>query len=1112
MHVTKTHRTRLIYYFISLCSVILVLLPTFLIEDWWRGEIQQQRINDVEQQLETVREKLNLNLQRYLQIVGGIPSLFVLDPDLSQQEFSAAVKHLINDQSDIRNIAVAPDLVIKYMYPKQGNEAAFGFDYRTLPEQLDTVYKSIETGKTIFAGPLTLVQGGEAFIARQPINAPDENGEMNFLGILSLVIDAEKFLSSAIDENVKNSINIAIKGKGSLAIESSLILGNASLFNTPLVTKKIELPVGSWLLVAEPLEGWNQLPRQFFTQRVLLYALSGLLLTLILLAIRALFKHHQSNFKYRWLIEESSIPYVLLNEKNKVTYINRAFIDAFGYSLKRLVAMTTWADITNEPERLRELVGNFEVSVITNSSRAQKNSISPKFETSLLTVNGTEKAVLIGVSQLSVSGHNEKIVSIVDISDRKQMEQELRESHHHLVESEARLKTILATMPDLVWLKDLEGVYLSCNSQFQAYLGKAENQIIGKTDCDFIDSERADEFRQRDLFAIESKKTSIYHEQIMFASDGHIAELEITNTPVFDENDQCLGVLGIARDVTQRTRNQKSLRIAALVFENSSEAMSVTDNEGNIIDVNPAFTHVTGYNKKEIIGRNMSILSSGKQDEIFYDSLWNQLIESGNWQGEIHNRRKNGEIYPQLLNINAVYDADNHIVQYIALFRDISEQHQAQQKIWHQANYDSLTELPNRFYLTNYLEHEIKKAQRHDFKIAVLFIDLDGFKDVNDSFGHETGDKLLKSVAGRLSANVREEDVLARQGGDEFIFVMSNLQNTDAPVRLAEDIIAACSTPFNIDERLLYITASVGLAFYPDDGLSYSQLFKAADQAMYAAKDKGKNRCCSFTPSMQENIDYRVQLINELYTANEQHQFELYYQPIVSLADSKMVRAEALIRWNHPERGMVSPADFIPIVEETRLVCDIGHWVFTEVCSAISKCIPLFGDDFKISLNISPAQLRYDAHHPISWPQELEHLNVESKNIVVEFTEGLLMDGGNKTVDTLNTFRDAGVEVAIDDFGTGYSSLAYIRDYDIDYLKIDRAFVKKLGEEAGAYSLCEAIISMAHKLGIKVIAEGVETQQQKALLIEMECDYAQGYLFSKPVPLSTFSELLQFFD
>ncbi|OIR19713.1 cyclic di-GMP phosphodiesterase Gmr [mine drainage metagenome] len=566
-------------------------------------------------------------------------------------------------------------------------------------------------------------------------------------------------------------------------------------------------------------------------------------------------------------------------------------------------------------------------------------------------------------------------------------------------------------------------------------------------------------------------------------------------------------IIGIA---IERKQDEDELQLASTVFQASPEAIVITNADNTIVAVNPAFTRITQYEAHEAIGRDPKLLSSGQQGKEFYRAMWSTIQTLGSWQGEIVNRRKNGEIYSEWLTINTVRNEDGEVRQRIAIFSDITDKKRSEEIIWRQANYDILTGLPNRRLFHDRLIQEMKREGREQNSLALMFIDLDHFKEVNDTLGHEAGDNLLMQASRRIAGCIRESDTLARLGGDEFTIILPGLADPKRLGTLADTIIQVLSKPFMIGETSTYVSASIGITLYPQDATDLSSLLKNADQAMYVAKGRGRNQYSYFTASMQEAAQTRMKLGNDLRRALDGGQFEIYYQPIIELSSGLPAKAEALLRWHHPKLGFVSPSVFIPMAEEIGLINEIGDWVFRQAalkakqwCSSEDRRLSAM----QISVNKSPRQfITGDSNLSLlSW---LHALDIPPSCIVVEITEGLLMDDRAEVQEKLLAFRDAGIQVSLDDFGTGYSAMSYLQRFDIDYLKIDQSFVRDMVTNPGDQAIAEAIIVMAHKLGMKVVAEGVETAAQRDMLLSAGCDYGQGYLFAKPMSAEDFDRYL----
>lgn len=560
------------------------------------------------------------------------------------------------------------------------------------------------------------------------------------------------------------------------------------------------------------------------------------------------------------------------------------------------------------------------------------------------------------------------------------------------------------------------------------------------------------------------------------------------------------------------THREDEERLHATI-ETAMDAVVQMDETGTIIGWNSYAEIIFGWMAETVIGQNLGETIIPPQYRDAHAKGLQHFLLSGkgptlNSRIKITGLHRDGHEFPIELSMTAIKTAGKY--EFNGFIRDITKQKESDELIWNQANFDTLTGLPNRRMFNDRLAQEIKKAHRSGLKMALLFIDLDEFKEINDTLGHNMGDLLLQEAARRISGCVRETDTVARLGGDEFTIILSELEDAENIERIAENILQSLVKPFQLGDETAYISASIGITLYPDDATQLEELLKNADQAMYVAKNKGRNRFDYFTPAMQQSAQARLRLVNELRSALAASQFSIYYQPIVDLATGRIDKAEALIRWQHPQRGMVSPAQFIPLAEETGLIIEIGDWVFRESMRQLKLWRTLYHDTFQISVNVSPIQLN-NANGNLQkvWFGHLQELGLSGQGMVVEITEGLLLDADAGISSKLLEFRDADIQVAIDDFGTGYSSLSYLQKFDIDYLKIDQSFVRDLVTVSDDMVLSEAIIVMAHKLGLKVIAEGVETETQRTLLTQAGCDYAQGYLFSKPVPADEFEKLLK---
>lgn len=545
----------------------------------------------------------------------------------------------------------------------------------------------------------------------------------------------------------------------------------------------------------------------------------------------------------------------------------------------------------------------------------------------------------------------------------------------------------------------------------------------------------------------------------------------------------------------QLRANQESMKQASLLFQNSGEGMMVTDAQGLILTVNPAFSVLSGYTEKELTGRRAYELASNRHEKEFFHRLVECVTETGHWKGELWHRSKEGEEFLVAIVINTVYDEQAQPFRYVALMSDITQKKASEEIIWREANFDTLTGLPNRRMFHEHLRKEMKKTDRSQLPMALVFVDLDYFKEINDTLGHDKGDLLLKEVASRLLSCVRSTDAVARLGGDEFTVILSELRNAGDVMRIAQDILKKMSTPFHLGENIAHISSSIGITLYPEDGADAETLLKNADQAMYMAKQQGRNRFNYFAPFMQEATRARINLVNELRVAVSHDQLRILYQPIIDLASGLIVKAEALVRWQHPVRGLLNPAEFISVAESSGMIIGIGDWVFQQAARQTRQLQALSTADFQICVNKSASQFRDDGSNYQQWLDFLHELQLRPKSIVIEVTDSLLLDAANNNVGLGHEH----MQICLDDFGAG-CALTFLKRYAVDYIKIN---------PADGLLICEAIIALAHKLNIKVIAEGIENQQQLSALTAAGCDFGQGFLLSRPISGEELKEKLQ---
>ncbi|WP_253250968.1 sensor domain-containing protein [Vibrio mediterranei] len=661
------------------------------------------------------------------------------------------------------------------------------------------------------------------------------------------------------------------------------------------------------------------------------------------------------------------------------------------------------------------------------------------------------------------------------------------------------LQQFIDALDDHVWVKDADRKYIAVNKSVESAWNMPRSDIFGKTDFDLFAKSRSEHYQKADDRVIDSGVQETVEECASRDAYGHDVWLETIKSPIQQPDGELIGVIGMTRNVTRRKQVEVRLSITSEIFNNFQEGMMITDQNGKILDVNSAFSEVTGYQAIEVIGKTPRFLQSGHHDAQFYQNLWQQLSETGLWKGEFINRKKDGSIYPQMATISTINDDGNSLLHYICVFEDISKQKAHEEKLRKMAFFDPLTNLPNRSHLTSILEQSIEGGQRHSEQFATLFLDLDHFKHINDSKGHLYGDRLLSQVADRLADVLHHRASIGRIGGDEFVIILTDYDSEAQLLDTIDETLGVFNRPFELDsQESLRVSGSIGVALYPQDGQNSETLLKNADTAMYLAKKNGRNGYAFYSPDLTYSSVLHVRVQSALHDAVEKQQLSLVYQPQYDLTNNTLIGVEALLRWNHPELGVIAPAQFIPIAEKTGLIQRIGAWVIREACEQGRRWLDQGIEFGKIAVNVSGLQLQHP-NFVTKLKQKLLDTNFPAERLEIEITESFLLIDHQLAVDTLNQIRELGIEISLDDFGTGYSSLSYLKGLPISKLKIDRSFICDVPDENDSNAIVQAIIVMGETLSLKIVAEGVENGDQVEYLRSHGCEYGQGYVFSKPV-------------
>ncbi|MCW8346804.1 EAL domain-containing protein [Vibrio sp. ZSDZ65] len=660
------------------------------------------------------------------------------------------------------------------------------------------------------------------------------------------------------------------------------------------------------------------------------------------------------------------------------------------------------------------------------------------------------------------------------------------------------LQEFIDALDDHTWVKNADGRYVMINHSVEKAWDYSCAQVHGKTDEELFESERAEQYITADKTVIDADQQVTIEECPVLDEQQNKIWLETIKSPIRDNSGSLVGVLGMTRNVTRRKVVETWLSVTSEIFNNFQEGMFITDDVGNILDVNSAFVRITGYELSDVIGMNPRFLQSGHHDITFYQGLWEKLMTDGQWRGEFINRKKDGSIYPQMTTISVLKDEDNTLMHHICVFEDISDQKADEESLRRMAFYDPLTNLPNRAHLSSLLEQHIDLGRKYHKSFATLFLDLDHFKHINDSKGHLYGDQLLEQVAQRLNTVLEHRANIARLGGDEFVVVLSDFNSEAELLDTIDGIMGVFNSSFVFDQNeSLRVSASIGVALYPKDGHDSETLLKNADTAMYLAKKNGRNGYAFYSPDLTKSSVLHVRIQSALHEALEKNQFYLVYQPQYSLADNRLIGVEALLRWQHPDLGLIPPSSFIPIAEKTGLIQKIGAWVLRESCLQGNRWLAEGRDFGRIAVNVSALQLQNSDFFPVL-EAVLEETGFPAKRLDIEITETFLLFNPEKAIATLEQLSSLGIEISLDDFGTGYSSLSYLKGLPINKLKIDQSFVKDVPDNNDSNAIVNAIVAMGQALCLKVVAEGVESSQQSEYLKQKGCEYGQGYLFSKP--------------
>jgi diguanylate cyclase (GGDEF)-like protein/PAS domain S-box-containing protein len=789
---------------------------------------------------------------------------------------------------------------------------------------------------------------------------------------------------------------------------------------------------------------------------------------------------------YEETFNQHAIGIGYISQEGIILEVNPYLVELLGYTKEELVGKNV-AEISHPQDiPLGEMVRK---RLLEGGDHAEE-----KFEKRYQKKDGSYLWVEIVLSvQRTKKGELKHIVGFVqDISERYA-------AAKALLDQKNLLSTVINSVENFIFYKNMEFEYIGGNQPWLHFIGMDEASIAGKSSRDLYSKELAQRCALTDIEVFRERRRTAFIEEVV-RQDGTVSILEVRKSPLINENNEVIGLVGVAHDITQKRATEQQQLLAQSVFENTAEGIIVTDKEQHITSVNPAFTKITGYSAHEVLGRHPGLLSSGIHEKSFYEEMWQRILTRGYWQGEVWNTRKNGETYPELLTISEVKNSTGEVVHYIGVFSDITLMKKTQQQLEFMAHHDPLTKLPNRLLLEARLEHAIEWARRDQFPIAVLFIDLDQFKEINDTFGHSVGDLILQEVATRFRSLLREKDTIARIGGDEFVIVVEAYEDLFYLEQVVKKILELFKTAFFVKERSFNLTCSVGISLYPSDGKDIETLIKNADAAMYKAKEAGRNTYTFYTTEITHTLFEKMLMENELRRAIDAKEFTFYYQPQVDMRTGKMVGVEALARWEHAGMGMIMPDKFIPLAESTKLIIPVGRQLLELACAQTKRWVEegMCPKGWKTAVNISAVQMTHDDLYD-TVREVTQKTGLDPSYLELELTETYIMQNPKVARVLMDRLKKLGVTLAIDDFGIGYSSLSYLKQFPLDRLKVDRSFIRDIPEDSDDMAITNAILALGKNLGLEVLAEGVEQKVQQDFLLQGGCFLAQGYLYAPPL-------------